>query len=213
MKKLLTLLLLITLKCAAALTITPIGLFPNTSTLQTNWLFLVTVAPTPTTGTNYNMSVLQFESWIANDPNFTSFLKGNTNLSLTGSSTNFTTQTVSPNVIFTNTESQWTTNQSFTSSFTFSPGPVWSAHLVYSNSSSASNIICTLPATMYSLSLGTNVTQAIIQTNSMLDLIVDYYNGSYIIKDYGINNNNLYQIANVSGHGFLFLTNGVWQFK
>ena len=208
----LTLASILSLSCNGAVTFTQIGQMSNTAILQTNWLFLITVAPTPITGTNYNMTVGQFENWLATDPLFQNLLV--TNISFNGNATNYPTQSTSPNVAFTNVIRYWSTNQSFSGSIDINPTPVLTARLMIVNSSALSNITYTLPQSMYSLSLGTNVTTAVVQTNSTLDLTFTYLNSTYYVEDYGKNNLYLQQISALNTNtGFLFLTNGAVQTK
>ena len=54
------------------------------------------------------------------------------------------------------------------------------------------------------------VSQAVLPTNGVLDLKVNYYGGTYYIEDYGKNNSTLYGLAtNNVGSGHLVITNGV----
>ena len=202
MKKLLLIISLFSAVQSQALTITSISQLQEVTTAPTNWLFLIT---RPNVA-NYKWSVLQFENWLAKEPTFVSTLA--TNLNITGAATNFTTQTYSPNVLFTNTVSWWATNASFVSISPFTPNPVFSARLVISNTA-ASTITNTLPFTAYSISLGTNVTKVLVLGLSVLDLQFDSYNGVYYVKDYGKNNSTLSQIANSTNSGSIYITNGV----
>lgn len=203
MKKLIILLSLLTTQCYG-ITIIKISQFPNTNNPSTNWLIVLA----STGDTNYNMTLSDFSTWLATNSFFTSSLLNNINIPFGSPQTNFTTQTYSPNAIWTNTVAWWSTNANFTSVSIYNPGPVFNARLVITNSA-ASSITNTLAFTAYSYSLGTNITKTIIPSGSILDMQFDYYNGTYYIKDYGKNNSTLYQLATNAINGTLHVTNGV----
>lgn len=203
MKKLLISLALCSVISAKAVVLINVSALPNVSVPGgANWLIMFTQPGV----TNYNMTITQFETWLANDTNFLNVLS--TNLNVAGLSTNWPTQTYSGNVVWTNTTCFTNVGVNFTSSSVFNPSPIYKASLMISNSA-ATSITNTLPFTAYSLSLGTNVTQAVVLPGSVLELQYTYYNGIYYVKDYGKNNSTLAQLAGSTNSGAVYFTNGV----
>jgi len=200
MKKLLLVLSLFIAIESQAVVLINVSQFPNITLPGTNYLILFTQPGV----TNYNMNILQFENWLATEPTFLTVLSSNLNVN----STNWPSQTVSPNYIFTNTVSWWTTNVNFTSAAVYNPSPITSSRLMVSNSSSL-YITNTLPFNAYSLSKGAVVSQAIVAPTSVLDIRIDYFNGAYYVEDYGKNNATLVSLTTNTASGQVFMTNGV----
>lgn len=204
------LLLVFAIKCQAGIIIIPVSSFPNTSTYGSNYLMFLSVPG----NTNYNMTMVQFVNALALDTNFVTAFNSNPGFTANGSgpSTNFIKTSFSgPFISWTNNTSYWSTNSSFTLTNLYPAGqPYNNAHTIISNSNPSATITVTLPFQMYSLSLGTNVTTANIQTNSVLDLQFDYTPVTgYFVRDYGKNNAALTTIGTFTGsqHGFLVWTN------
>lgn len=194
----------------AALTIIPIENFTNTTTLGTNWLFLIAV---PGVG-NLNMTTLQLENFLANDPNFVSFMLANPNYKFnSGGGVIGLSVTNTPSLCWTNLTSYWGTNASFAGSTSYVPSAYINASITITNQSALSNIVYTLPTVCYSLSLGTNITSATVGTNGVLRLTFLYLQGNTYVEDFGSDNRFLSQLANFASnaHGLVLWTNNEFE--
>lgn len=208
------LLLAFAVKCQAGILIIPVSSFPNTSTYGSNYLMFLSVPG----NTNYNMTMAEFVVALTKDTNFITAFNASLSFTANGSGpgTNFIRTSLSgPYVSWTNTTAYWGTNASFTLTNLYSAGqPYNNAHTVLSNSNPSTTITVTLPFQMYSLSLGTNVTTATIQTNSVLDLQFDYTPvAGYFVRDYSKNSAALSTLGTYSGtaHGIVVWTNGTFE--
>src|SRR5579864_4729797 len=92
------LLVMATFGCKAGLIITPVGSLTNISQLPTNAVLLITIPGI----TNYQTSILQFESWLANDPNFVRFMTNNPSFVFGGGGVSMTAATNTSSVVWTN---------------------------------------------------------------------------------------------------------------
>lgn len=155
--------------CAAQSGTTTILSLPAASSLGTNDIFLIVQG-----GTTKRVNALQLVNLISN-----SIPIG------TGSGGLATSQTNSPNLVFSAYIGVWTTNANFTSSIIGTPSALASAAQLIISNSSASFITNTFPTTAFDAGLGTNVSYAFIPPFSSIHLWFYWNAGSYYVESYG----------------------------